>query len=324
MINERRSAIAILGIQMVSAFLFAILQVFSGASVVDLSLTLVGGAIATALFIAYLRGWRHATMVATITSTLLVAWFMPEPYVSEEIAFSSLTPVIMAMILLPAYWTPISAGVILVGFLIRSGGQGIYAEPDSFIGFLVVVAGMFVARQVLNNSRQAIEREQQRADQARILAEERAKELAEANTRQEAQIEEQRRLLELVSTLETPVVQIGDGVFFAPLIGSIDSRRAEQVTKRLLDIIHEQRARMVVLDIAGVPTIDTSVARALMRTIQSIRLLGCEVVLSGLSADIAITLTHLGIDLGDITTVRTPQDALSRVSFQRAKTVSLS
>lgn len=324
MINEHRSTIAILGIMMVSALLFTISQAFSGASPSNIGITLVGGVISTAMFVAYLRGWKPATMVATIAATLLVALFMPEPFVSEKIAFSTLMPVIMAMILLPAYWTPISAGVILVSFVVRSGGQGVYAEPGSFIGFIIVVAGMFIARQVLSNSRQAIEREQQRAEQARILAEERAKELAEANTQQELQIEEQRRLLELVSTLETPVVQIGDGVFFAPLVGNIDSRRAEQVTRRLLNIIHEQRARMVVLDIAGVPTIDTSVARALMRTIQSIRLLGCEVVLSGLSADIAITLTHLGIDLGDITTVRTPQDALLRVSFQRNKTVPLS
>src|SRR5262249_601712 len=97
-----------------------------------------------------------------------------------------------------------------------------------------------------------------------------------------------------------------------PIVGHIDARRAEVLTNRLLQDVSTQRARLVVLDISGVTVMDTSIARALMNTTQAIRLLGCDVTLSGISAAIAITLIHLGINLDGITTARSPQEALTR------------
>ncbi len=125
------------------------------------------------------------------------------------------------------------------------------------------------------------------------------------------QLEQQKELLDLVMTLETPVVPLADGVLLAPIVGHIDTRRAEALTKRMLQEASTQRARLVVLDIAGVSIVDTAVARALIHAVQALRLLGCDVALSGISATVAVSLIHLGVDLEHVQTVRSPQEALA-------------
>jgi anti-anti-sigma regulatory factor len=125
------------------------------------------------------------------------------------------------------------------------------------------------------------------------------------------QNEEQRRLLELIATLEIPAVVLADNVLLAPIVGHLDSRRAKMLTARLLDEVHQRRARLVILDITGVQEVDTMVAKALLDTAQALRLLGCQVMLSGVSASTAMTLVHQGVLLEGVRTVRSPQEALS-------------
>jgi rsbT co-antagonist protein RsbR len=97
----------------------------------------------------------------------------------------------------------------------------------------------------------------------------------------------------------------------APIVGHVDTRRAQALTTRLLHEASAQRAKLVVLDIAGVSVMDTSVAKALIHTVHALRLLGCEVALSGISASVAMSLIHLGINLDEVRTVRSPQEALA-------------
>jgi rsbT co-antagonist protein RsbR len=125
------------------------------------------------------------------------------------------------------------------------------------------------------------------------------------------QNEEQRRLLELIATLEVPAVALADNVLLAPIVGHLDSQRAEMLTLKLLDEVYQRRARLVILDITGVQEVDTTVAKALLGTVQALRLLGCKVVLSGVSASTAMTLVHQEITLEGVRTVRSPQEALS-------------
>jgi anti-anti-sigma factor len=132
-----------------------------------------------------------------------------------------------------------------------------------------------------------------------------------------AQIEQQRRLIDLVAALEIPVVTLAEGVLLAPIVGHIDARRAQALMTRLLQEAQSLRARMIVLDIAGVAAVDTSVAQALLNTARALRLLGCEVALSGISATVAATMMSIGVDLADVAIVRGPQEALARVLEQR-------
>lgn len=119
--------------------------------------------------------------------------------------------------------------------------------------------------------------------------------------RRQAEETVRRQTLEILE-LSTPVVQVWDGIVAAPLIGSLDSARTQQFMERLLNRIVETNSPVALVDITGVPTIDTQTAQHLIETISAVRLLGAQVVLTGVRPSIAQTLVHLGIDLSDITT----------------------
>jgi PAS domain S-box-containing protein len=115
----------------------------------------------------------------------------------------------------------------------------------------------------------------------------------------EEQIQQQSRE---IMELSTPVMQVWQGVVVAPLIGSLDSQRTQQFMERLLNRIVETNSPVALVDITGVPTIDTQTAQHLIETISAVRLLGAQVVLTGVRPVIAQTLVHLGINLSDIIT----------------------
>ena len=114
------------------------------------------------------------------------------------------------------------------------------------------------------------------------------------------QIASQRAIIE---TLSSPVVQVWEGILTMPLVGSIDSRRSMTITENLLHAIAERRAQCVILDITGVPVVDTQVAQHLISTAQACRLLGCEVALVGIGVEMAQTLVQLGVDLSTLVTL---------------------
>ncbi|MEU3861534.1 STAS domain-containing protein [Streptomyces sp. NPDC028722] len=109
----------------------------------------------------------------------------------------------------------------------------------------------------------------------------------------------------------TPVIRLWDGVVAVPLIGTLDSARSQIVMESLLEAIVDQRARFAILDITGVPTVDSLVAQHLMRTVAAARLMGAECVVSGIRPAIAQTIVQLGIDLGSIITRAGLADALA-------------
>jgi len=102
--------------------------------------------------------------------------------------------------------------------------------------------------------------------------------------------------------LSTPVVQLWDGVLALPLIGTLDSRRTQAVMEALLERIVETGSEFAIIDITGVPTVDTLTAQHLIKTITATRLMGAECIISGIRPQIAQTIVHLGVDLGDVTT----------------------
>jgi rsbT co-antagonist protein RsbR len=160
--------------------------------------------------------------------------------------------------------------------------------------------------QRLAAARARVERALTQAEQQARQLEQQARELVQRNL-------EQQNLLDLVTALETPTIQLAAGVLLVPIVGHLDSRRAKALTGRLLEDAHAQHARLVILDIAGVSVVDTGVAHALLQTAHALRLLGCSVSLSGIGAEVATTLVQLGIGFEGITHVRNPQDALARI-----------
>lgn len=114
---------------------------------------------------------------------------------------------------------------------------------------------------------------------------------------------EAERLTSLLHQLSTPIVPIYDGIVVLPLIGAIDTGRANEIMERLLDEIGRLQVESVIIDITGVPLVDTSVAQHLLQTAQAARLLGASVILVGIGPQIAHTISQLGIDLSDVSTL---------------------
>jgi rsbT co-antagonist protein RsbR len=111
--------------------------------------------------------------------------------------------------------------------------------------------------------------------------------------------------------LSTPIVPISRGVIAMPLIGSIDSTRAQQVIESLLEGVNTSGAHIVILDVTGVPVVDTQVANTLLRSAQAVRLLGAEVLLTGIRPEVAQTIVGLGLDMSHIRTLATLQDGIT-------------
>lgn len=137
---------------------------------------------------------------------------------------------------------------------------------------------------------------------------------AEIQIRRKEQViaRQQEEILELSS----PVVQVWDGVLAVPLIGTLDSYRTQQVTETILEAVVETRSEQVILDITGVPTVDTQVAHHLLKTVAALRLMGAEAIVSGIRPQIAQTMVHLGVDLGQVVTKARLADAL-KLAFRR-------
>jgi rsbT co-antagonist protein RsbR len=120
-------------------------------------------------------------------------------------------------------------------------------------------------------------------------------------------VQERERVIreqqEAIRVLSTPVLQVRERLLILPIIGVIDPQRARQLTEQLLRGIRTNRAKVVVIDITGVPVMDASVANHLVQTVEATRLLGATVIITGLSPEIAQTLVTIGVDLGKMNTV---------------------
>jgi rsbT co-antagonist protein RsbR len=119
-----------------------------------------------------------------------------------------------------------------------------------------------------------------------------------------------RQQQEAIRELSTPTLQIRDRLLILPIIGLLDTQRAKQLTDGLLHAIRAHRARVVVMDITGVATVDSKVANHLIQTVEAAALMGASVIVTGVSADVAQSLVILGIDLGRITTLGDLQGGL--------------
>jgi PAS domain S-box-containing protein len=125
-----------------------------------------------------------------------------------------------------------------------------------------------------------------------------ARDITEQKRLREALTERAKEILEV----STPVLQVWEGVVVAPFIGTLDTQRAQQFMERLLERIVETNSGVALLDVTGVPAVDTRTAQHLIETITSVRLMGAQAILTGVRPAIAQTLAHLGINLADVVT----------------------
>jgi rsbT co-antagonist protein RsbR len=133
---------------------------------------------------------------------------------------------------------------------------------------------------------------------------------------QQAREELIRRQGEEMLELSTPVIQLWDGILAMPLVGTLDSARTQIVMEALLQQIVATRSPIAILDITGVPTVDTMTAQHLLKTVAAARLMGAECIISGIRPQIAQTIVHLGVSLGDIVTKASLADAF-RIALKK-------
>ena len=141
---------------------------------------------------------------------------------------------------------------------------------------------------------------------------------AHQKAREEVIARQQQELLEL----STPVVKLWDGVLALPMIGTLDSARTQVVMETLLQRIVETGSDVAIIDITGVPTVDTLVAQHLLKTVTAARLMGADCIISGIRPQIAQTIVHLGVELGDVTTKASISDAFALALRRRGLTVA--
>lgn len=143
-----------------------------------------------------------------------------------------------------------------------------------------------------------------------------------ADTFQDSREQVIRRQQDDLLELSTPVVKLWHGVLAVPMIGTLDSNRTQHVMEALLQSIVDTGAELAIIDITGVPTVDTLVAQHLLKTVTAIRLMGADCIISGIRPQIAQTIVHLGIDLQGISTKATLADALAQALRQTGWRVS--
>jgi rsbT co-antagonist protein RsbR len=132
-------------------------------------------------------------------------------------------------------------------------------------------------------------------------------------SREEVILRQQKELLEL----STPVVRLWENILALPLIGTLDSARTQVVMQNLLEAIVQTRSDYAIIDITGVPVVDTLVAQHLLKTVAAARLMGADCLISGIRPQIAQTIIHLGVDLSEVTTKATLADAFE-VALRRS------
>src|SRR4051812_3577662 len=143
------------------------------------------------------------------------------------------------------------------------------------------------------------------------------KEVARALTRAEASNRELEAKLETIEMqqaairdLSTPIIEVWAGVLCLPVVGIVDSQRSAEMTETLLEMIVAKQARTAIVDITGIDVMDTKTADHFIKMAKAVRLLGAECILSGINPSIAQTLTHIGVDLTGVRTMRNLRDAL--------------
>lgn len=266
------------------------------------------------LLALYWHGWEQVRYLYVVVATIVIGAI---PQVAQEQWFYILLSPALAAVLAGPAWIISTAILGYLVILLHAGGQGPITSFPVIIFLILIVGAISLGRWLTSLAQGNAEQHAQAAQAAQARAEAQAAQLVLASKQQAAQLTEQQRLLELVATLETPAIQLADQVFIAPLMGHLDGARMQRLMTQLLHTAYTQRARVMILDLAGVPVLELDMARALWEIVQALRLVGCTVLLSSLSSATAQVLSQDGWTATEVVTVRSPQEALERARALR-------
>ena len=319
--------IAILSLIVTPAVALALLRRgrFSAAVMAACSGLLFGHSLAT-----YTLGLGDASTLIVFQIPLALAGLLGNR--RQLLVVAGLSIVVVVGVALLQSQTPPLAGPILLGRLIAQTSSNELSRRVAFLapGFFVVVTIILTVLLDRFGSSwrvalvESLEREAAlRGLQASLesIVAERTNALQQALSEVQARAGDQTRLLaeidqqrSLIQDLSVPVIPVSAGALVMPLVGALTTDRLEQVQSQGLRALERSRARTLVLDITGVPVVDSQVAQGLLQTMRSARLLGAEAVLVGIRPEVAQTMVGLGIDLGDVRTFNDLQSALQHLA----------
>lgn len=280
------------------------------------------------LFWAAWRGWAYAPYALTVVVTLLLGIAIPDYYVNNEFNPVLIIPSIVALVLTNARWIIGCATVAIVILLTRAGWDGVYAEPFMLIVYVMIIGGLVLGRMVATSATEVAERARAEAERAAAALElantsleqrvaERTAEVRAALAEVETRAAEQRRLFEenllqreMLREMSVPVLPIGERTLVMPLVGTLDSSRLQLMQAQALESIEREHARYLLLDVTGVPVIDSQIGQGLIGVVQAARLLGAQVSLVGIRPEVAQTIVGLGLQLEGIRTFASLRDGV--------------
>lgn len=314
--TRRQVVLALLTIQLISTILLVIGQAIRDINNIIVPLGITTTLIIAGLLWAYWRGWEQAGIVDIIIVTIAVGIGTPDWLVRPYQGLIVLVPMALAQILGGPRWILISTLGVLAILTVRAGPEAGYitaytGDLRTITIFAFIVVSMALSRLIADTAIRNATENARRAEEARARADAQTKTLEEQTQTLQEQNRRQQQLLDLVAQLETPAITLAEGVLLAPVVGPIDDRRAESFVGRLLEVASAQRARLAIIDIAGASNVDERAAALLGRAVKALRLIGCRVVISGISAELARTLVASGVSFDGAPTVRTPREAIA-------------
>lgn len=315
LVTRRQAALGIQALLLIGLLPPTIIGASIGAPLIVIALNCM--LIGLSLLVTYglWRDWLSAYPALVLLSIANSVIAPPIARLNSEIMLVLLIPLVVALIVSRPAWVVLAAVATPLLFMARGWGE---PQPinATLLGLYITIAiGILIARLVVDTALRRASEHARELEHAKTHVEEHAQALTRATEQQAAQLDQQRKLLDLVATLETPAITLAAGVLLMPVVGHLDQRRAQLLTSRLLQAAHDQRSHLVIIDVAALSLVDAGVAQALLSAARALRLLGCKVALSGISGEMATTFTHLGIALSDISTVRSPQEALARAAY---------
>jgi anti-anti-sigma regulatory factor len=272
--------------------------------------TVIASLIFAGLLFAYMRGWGYAPLVVTVMLAILPGTFLDELTPGSVVA--AFTAPAVGMIFLSAPWIALAGFISLTGLLIRTGSLFSTDNLTLILNSILVIGALAIARQVLDEAQRRTLASAEEARVAQMRAETANASIQEANSQLQQQTDQQQRLIDLLNDLEVPAITIGEGVLLMPVIGNLDTRRAARLMEGVLGAVYQQRARLLIFDIAGMTIADTASVQALHRAVEAVQLLGCTVKISGMRAEVAQTLVRSQVMMPDVQFVQRLADALDQ------------
>jgi anti-anti-sigma factor len=265
----------------------------------------------------------HVLFMTLVAATLATS--LPTGTTSSAL-YTLFIPIVGATLLLSPRWSLVYASLALITYIVlyligdnpvNKSALGLLLNVVLFGSYFGIVALLsFLAARGYEQQIRVGLTQAENLERARAELEDR---VAERTRDLQGALDDVQRSAETIRQMSVSVLPIADGVLVLPLVGALDSQRAVLLTERLLDAIQRERAHMVLIDITGVPVVDTQVAGALIRASQAVQLLGAEPVLCGIRAEVAQTVVGLGLDLGQLTSQR---DLRSGLAYALSRVIS--